>query len=207
MASKKKKSPPKAKKAAPRPKASAKSARPAKAAKKASPKSAVSKKASPKKAPPKKALLKRAPPKPVGKKAKASLAKRGTVPSLALDRALEAATAQGVMARLSPPVQPLVSRLRQLMLESAPEAVEMLQQQNPAYYAQGVFARIEPKEREVMVRFLRGSRLPSGAGLAGDGENRDLVVTAEDLKTSLLTKLVREAVSLNLRLVGQEPQR
>ncbi len=190
MASKKKKSPAKAKKAAPRPKAAAKKALPKKATKKVTPK-----KVTPKKAAPKRAAA--APPKKPS----------GTVRSAALDRALEAATARGVMARLAPPVQPLVNRLRQLMLESAPEAVEMLQQQNPAYYAQGVFARIEPKEREVMVRFLRGARLPSGAGLSGEGENRELVVRADDVKTSLLTKLVREAVSLNLRLVGQEPQR
>lgn len=197
MASKKKKSPSKAKKAAPRAKPSAKAVK--KPARKPAKKVV---KAAARKAPPKKvaAKAKKPAPKPVAKK------KTGTVPSAALDRALQAASVKGLMSRLAPPMQPLVNRLRELMLNSAPDAVEMLQHENPAYYAQGVFARIEPKEREVMVRFLRGAMLPSGAGLKGQGEDRELVVSADDLKTGLLTKLVREAVSLNLRMVGQEPR-
>jgi hypothetical protein len=202
MASKKKQSPSKAKKAAPRAKPSAKAVK--KPARKPAKKVV---KGPARKAPPKKvaAKAKKPAPKPAAKK---PVAKKpaGTVPSAALDRALQAASVKGLMSRLAPPMQPLVNRLRELMLKSAPDAVEMLQHENPAYYAQGVFARIEPKEREVMVRFLRGSMLPSGAGLKGQGEDRELIVSADDLKTGLLTKLVREAVSLNLRMVGQEPR-
>jgi hypothetical protein len=157
------------------------------------------KRAAPKKAAPKKAA---APKKPA--KTPAETKRQRTIPSDALDRALAAAEVQGLMARLTPPLQPLVARLRSLFLESAPEAFEMLQHENPAYYAQGVFARIEPKDREVLVRFLRGSMLPSGDSLSGSGEDRVVSVSPEELKTDLLQKLVREAVALNFALVGRD---
>ncbi len=157
-------------------------------------------------APKKKAAAKKPAPtkKVVAKKAVAKKRTQRTIPSAALDRAMAAAQVQGVMSRLSPPLQPLVARLRMLFLESAPEAFELLQQESPAYYAQGVFARIEPKDREVLVRFLRGSMLPSGDDLSGSGEDRVVAVSADELKTDLLQKLVREAVALNFALVGRD---
>lgn len=117
------------------------------------------------------------------------------------ERVLDQARAQGLMARLAPPVQPMVARLRALFLESAPEAVELFEESSAAYFAEGVFARIEPQDRAVIVRFLRGHELPSSAELSGTGPARTLVVSSVDeLRTDVLRKLVREAVMINLKL-------
>ena len=156
--------------------------------------------------------------KPVlrGKKPKITRASRArkplasrTIHTAALDRALEAAEVEGYMARLPPPLQPMVMRLRSILLESAPEALEYLEHETPSYFARGVFARIEPKEREVLVRFLRGGSLPSSDELGGHGEERTLKLASleevEEVKTEVLKKLVREAVALNLTLGEQTP--
>lgn len=127
-----------------------------------------------------------------------------TIHTPALDRALEVAEVAGYMARLPPPLKPMVKRLRSILLESAPEALEFLEHETPSYFARGVFARIEPKEREVLVRFLRGGSLPSSGELKGHGEERTLKLTSlQELKTEVLKKLVREAVAFNLTLAGQ----
>lgn len=126
------------------------------------------------------------------------------VPVLA--RNLEAAEVEGYMARLPPMLQPMVTRLRAIVLESAPEALEFLEHENPSYFARGVFARIEPTEREVLVRFLRGGSLPSSGELGGIGEERVLKLSSlRELKTEVLQKLVREAVALNLASGAQMP--
>lgn len=126
------------------------------------------------------------------------------VPALA--RNLEAAEVEGYMARLPPLLQPMVTRLRAIVLESAPEALEFLEHENPSYFARGVFARIEPTEREVLVRFLRGGSLPSSGELGGIGEERVLKLSSlGELKIEVLQKLVREAVALNLATGAQLP--
>ena len=61
----------------------------------------------------------------------------------------------------------------------------------------GVFARIIPSEREVLVKFLRGDDLPSASELS-DGAIS--LTSVEELKETVLRKLVREAVMLNLSL-------
>ena len=122
-----------------------------------------------------------------------------TIQPDAVDRALKAAEVEGYMARLPPPLQPMVQRLRAILLESAPEAIEFLEHETPSYFAGGVFARIEPTEREVLVRFLRGGSLPSSSELGGSGEERTIALASlEEVRAEVLKKLVREAVSFNL---------
>jgi hypothetical protein len=95
----------------------------------------------------------------------------------------------------------MMTVLRRVMLESAPEAIELLERDNPAYDAHGVFARLEPGMNEVAVRFLRGAGLSSAASLSADGEARLLRLTAlEQIDLDLLQRLVREAVALNLSI-------
>ena len=118
-----------------------------------------------------------------------------------VDRALMQADVEGLISRLPPPVQPVVKTLRRLVLEAAPEASELLDDGSPAYFANGVFARIIPSEREVLVKFLRGGHLPSANELTGDGESRTMSLTSlAELKETVLRKLVREAVMLNLSM-------
>jgi hypothetical protein len=93
----------------------------------------------------------------------------------------------------------MMLRLRSLFLESAPEATELIENSAPAYFAHGVFARIEAQDRAVLVRFLRGNELPSSSELAAEGDTGTLLVSSvEDLKAEVLRKLVREAVMINL---------
>lgn len=145
-----------------------------------------------------KAPAKASPKKPAAAKAKAPAAKAKPAPAPlapAVGRALAQADVEGLMSRLPPPVQPVVNTLRRLVLEAAPEASEQLDDGAPAYFANGVFARIEPKEREVLVRFLKGGQLPSAEALQGDTMT---LSTVDELKETVLRKLVREAVMLNM---------
>lgn len=180
----------------------------AKAAKKPIAKKAVARKAVAKKAVAKKKIIKaKAAPK-VNLKAPAKkvptriipratpLAPRKPLPP-AVDRALAQADVEGLISRLPPPVQPVVKTLRRLVLEAAPEASELLDDGSPAYFANGVFARIIPSEREVLVKFLRGDDLPSKGELIGGAIS---LTSVEELKETVLRKLVREAVMLNLSM-------
>ena len=175
---------------------------------KTSAKKSAAKKPAPKKkaAAPKKAAAKKPVAKKVAAKAtaprppapKATPAPKQPLPA-AVDRALAQADVEGLISRLPPPVQPVVKTLRRLVLEAAPEASELLDDGSPAYFANGVFARIVPSEREVLVKFLRGGELPSAGELTGEGETRSISLTSvEELKENVLRKIVREAVMLNL---------
>jgi len=169
-----------------------------KTSKKALKKKPVAKTAKAKKPAPKKlaAKAKKPAPKKVAAK-KPAPAKKVLAP--AVNRALAQAEVEGLINRLPPPVQPVVKTLRKLVLEAAPEASELLEDGAPAYFANGVFARIEPNEREVLVKFLKGGQLPSASELPGEGDQRSLSLTdVNELKESVLRKLVREAVMLNL---------
>ncbi len=173
-------------------------------------KAVKAKKPAPKKAPAKKiatrkVAAKAAPKKVVAKKPPTRIVPKATPISPrkplapAVDRALMQADVEGLISRLPPPVQPVVKTLRRLVLETAPEASELLEDGSPAYFANGVFARIVPSERTVLVKFLRGGHLPSASELTGDGETRTLSLSSlAELKETVLRKLVREAVMLNL---------
>lgn len=89
--------------------------------------------------------------------------------------------------------------LRKVVLEVAPEASEQIENGAAAYFANGVFARIEPNEQEVLVHFLKGGQLPSASELPGEGEARSLRFrSVEELRENVLRKVVREAVMLNM---------
>ncbi len=164
----------------------------AKAAKKPAKKIAA-KKAAPKKIAPKKVAAKKGPTRIIPK-ATPMAPRKPLAPEV--DRALAQADVEGLISRLPPPVQPVVKTLRRLVLEAAPEASELLDDGSPAYFANGVFARIIPSEREVLVKFLRGGDLPSASELTGEGAIA--LSSVEELKETVLRKLVREAVMLNL---------
>lgn len=169
-----------------------------KSVKKAAPKKKRSAKATKAKRP---AAKKRpAPKKPAKVAKKAAPAKKPAAAKLpvpiAVGRALAQADVEGLINRLPPPVQPVVKTLRKLVLDAAPEASELLDDGAPAYFANGVFARIVPSEREVLVKFLKGAQLPSAGELSAEGELS--LTEVSELKENVLRKIVREAVMLNL---------
>jgi hypothetical protein len=176
----------------------------AKAKKAVARKPAPKKKVAPKKPAPKKVAVppkKPAPAKKVVAAAKRTAPSKKTAPvqlqllSPEVSRALAQADVEGLVSRLPPPLQPTVNAIRKLVLEAAPEASEKLDDGAPAYFANGVFARIEPAERSVLVRFLKGGQLPSASELQGDTVS---LTSVDDVKHAVLQKLVREAVLLNL---------
>ncbi|MEW5740589.1 MAG: DUF1801 domain-containing protein [Myxococcota bacterium] len=115
------------------------------------------------------------------------------------NRAAARAEVEGLLARLPPPVAPIVKTLRKLVMEAAPEAVERLEGGVPAYFAGGMFARIEPHERDVLVKFIHGAELPSSAVLQTNGEEGSATLSSLDsVREAVLRTLVREAVLLNL---------
>jgi hypothetical protein len=166
-----------------------------KAAKKALPvkKTARASKPAPRK-PVKRPVAKKAarPPKPAPRK----VATRR--PSVTLPELPEI---EGYVRSLPPPVVPLVNRLRKLVRDAAPEAVELLDASGPAYDVNGLFARIETSGGVVRVRFMKADRLEAPAGMLSDDATVS-VTTFEELRENVLSSLVRQAVLLNVREPG-----
>ena len=162
-------------------------------AKKAAPKKAVAKKPVAKKPVARKVVAK----KPVAKKA---VATKAAWPSVTLPALPEI---EGYVRSLPPPIVPIVNRLRQLVRDAAPEARELLDPNGPVYDSNGLFARIEAGDRQVLITFLKGAQLDAAEGmLLGSGDTRALSVDSlEGLRESVLQGLVRQAVMLN----GRDP--
>lgn len=160
-------------------------------AKKIAPKKAAPRKVAPKKVAPKKAAPKTAPK---------TVAPKKTWPSVTLPALPEI---EGYVRSLPPPIVPIVNRLRQLVRDAAPEARELLDPNGPVYDSNGLFARIEANDRQVLITFLKGAELDAEEGtLFGEGVTRALsVASLEGLRESVLQGLVRQAVMLN----GRDP--
>jgi len=159
---------------------------------KAAPKKVAPKKVAPKKVAPKKVAPKKVAPKKV--------APKKTWPSVTLPALPEI---EGYVRSLPPPIVPIVNRLRQLVRDAAPEARELLDPNGPVYDSNGLFARIEAGDRQVLITFLKGAQLEAEEGLLlGQGVTRALSVDSlEGLRESVLKGLVRQAVMLN----GRDP--
>lgn len=167
-------------------------------AKKAAPKKAIAKKPVAKKPIARKVVAK----KVVAKKsvAKKAVATKAAWPSVTLPALPEI---EGYVRSLPPPIVPIVNRLRQLVRDAAPEARELLDPNGPVYDSNGLFARIEAGDRQVLITFLKGAQLDAAEGmLLGSGDTRALSVDSlEGLRESVLQGLVRQAVMLN----GRDP--
>lgn len=166
-----------------------------------------SKRRPPKKLAPRKAArsapakAKRASPKKKGSASGKRLAPKGPAQQTLPFDLPELPEIEGYVRSLPPPIVPIVNRLRQLVRAAAPEARELLDPNGPAYEVNGLFARIEPGEREVLMTFLRGAALDAPEGtLSGDGETRVVSIgSLAQLKESVLQGLVRQAVLLNVK--------
>lgn len=166
---------------------------------------ARAKKVAARKAAPKKPAAKKvAAKKPVAKKVVAKKVvvakKKAAWPSVTLPALPEI---EGYVRSLPPPIVPIVNRLRQLVRDAAPEARELLDPNGPVYDSNGLFARIEAGDRQVLITFLKGAQLDAAEGtLLGKGDTRALSVDSlEGLRESVLQGLVRQAVMLN----GRDP--
>ena len=151
-------------------------------------------------APKKKVVAKKAAPKKAAAPKKVAAPKKAAWPSVTLPALPEI---EGYVRSLPPPIVPIVNRLRQLVRDAAPEARELLDPNGPVYDSNGLFARIEAGDRQVLITFLKGAQLDAAEGmLLGNGDTRALSVDSlEGLRESVLQGLVRQAVMLN----GRDP--
>lgn len=163
-------------------------------------KKVAARKAAPKKPAAKKVAAKKPAAKKVVAKKVVVAKKKAAWPSVTLPALPEI---EGYVRSLPPPIVPIVNRLRQLVRDAAPEARELLDPNGPVYDSNGLFARIEAGDRQVLITFLKGAQLDAAEGtLLGKGDTRALSVDSlEGLRESVLQGLVRQAVMLN----GRDP--
>jgi len=94
----------------------------------------------------------------------------------------------------------VVSRLRQLVMEAAPDAKESFKWARPVYEHNGPLCYIAAFKNHVNLGFSRGVDLPDEYGiLEGSGKKmRHVKVTSvDDIREDDLKDLVRAAVALN----------
>ena len=99
----------------------------------------------------------------------------------------------------------VVSALRELVLEGAPEAEESIKWARPVYGYNGPLCYIMAFKNHVSLGFSRGTDLPDPLGIL-EGSGKEMrhvkVTTLEGILADALKDLVREAVALNRPDVG-----
>lgn len=103
--------------------------------------------------------------------------------------------------RLPPPIRLLVNGMRALVRDVAPQVREILSAEGPAFVTDNIFARVDARDRDVLVEFLNAEALTAPPGLLeSDAEGQPArflrVKNVAQLKTRVLRALVRQAVSL-----------
>jgi len=97
----------------------------------------------------------------------------------------------------------IVSALRSVVLAAAPTAKESIKWAHPTYEKGGSFCYIKAFPRYVNLGFWRGAALDDPAGIVRSGGEKMghvRIETTADIRTSVLSKLVRQAVALNAQL-------
>lgn len=95
----------------------------------------------------------------------------------------------------------IVSQVRQIILQAAPEAGESIKWAQPVYEINGPFAYIKAFKNSVNFGFWRGVDINDSAGLLqGSGEKmRHFKLTSlEDINAPVFSDYVQQAVKLNL---------
>lgn len=154
--------------------------------------------------PAKKLRAKRVAKRPARRAARASVTRAKASKAVQLPKLPKI---EGYVNSLPPPVKVIVNTLRRIVRETAPEAKESLSASGPAYEANGLFARIETKDRAVLLEFLNGNLIEAPEGIleAGPGNERHITLSSvSDVRGHLLRVLVRQAVLYSLE---RQPQR
>jgi hypothetical protein len=95
----------------------------------------------------------------------------------------------------------IISEIRQIILDSAPQAEESIKWAQPIYEVNGPFAYIKAFKNSVNFGFWRGVDLDDPSGLLqGSGEKmRHIKLTSlEDINAKVFSDYVQQAVNLNL---------
>ncbi|MGD2105352.1 MAG: DUF1801 domain-containing protein [Anaerolineae bacterium] len=112
----------------------------------------------------------------------------------------KAKTVDGYIAGLGDWRADVVSRLRDLITEAAPNASESIKWAQPVFEDNGPFSYVKAFKNHVNFGFWRGVDLTDEVGvLEGSGEKMRHVKlnSIEDIQEDVFRELVREAVALN----------
>ncbi len=110
------------------------------------------------------------------------------------------ATVDGYIAGLESWQAEIVSQVREIVLQAAPQAKESIKWAQPVYESGGPFAYMKAFKKAVNFGFWRGVDLDDPKGvLEGSGEKMRHVKlnSLEDIDEAQLTKFVKQAVELN----------
>lgn len=110
-------------------------------------------------------------------------------------------TVDGYIAQLEGWKAEVVSTVRRIVLETAPDAKESIKWAQPVYEVNGPFSYIKAFKNSVNFGFWRGVDIKDPDGLLrGSGEKmRHVPLTSvDDIDVAALTHFVRQAVQLNL---------
>lgn len=110
-------------------------------------------------------------------------------------------TVDGYIAGLPDWQVEIVTAVRKIILDAAPDAKESIKWAQPVYEKGGPFAYIKAFKNAVNFGFWRGVDLEDTQGLMhGDGQRmRHIRLTGmEDIHTQIFTDFIKQAVALNL---------
>lgn len=110
-------------------------------------------------------------------------------------------TVDGYIAQLNNDQAAIVSKVRQIILEAAPEADESIKWAQPVYETNGPFAYIKAFKNSVNFGFWRGVDINDPYGLldgSGDKMRHVKLVSLEDINEQAFKDYVLQALKLNL---------
>jgi len=93
-----------------------------------------------------------------------------------------------------------IRRLRAIVREAAPKAVESIKWGQPVYEQDGPFAFIKAASKHVTFGFWRGTEIPDPKGLleGSGGQMRHMkILAASGIPTASVRSMLRAAVKLN----------
>lgn len=110
-------------------------------------------------------------------------------------------TVDGYIASLEPWQAEIVSGVRSIVLQAAPQAEEAIKWAQPVYSQNGPFAYIKGFKNSVNFGFWRGVELTDPGGIltgSGDKMRHVKLSSSEDIDEEAFIDLIQQAVELNL---------
>ena len=95
----------------------------------------------------------------------------------------------------------IVSRVRQIIIETVPDARESIKWAQPVYESGGPFAYFKAFKKAVNFGFWRGADLEDPAGIlqgSGDKMRHVKLASLDDIDEGVLEDFIRQAVDLNM---------
>jgi hypothetical protein len=104
------------------------------------------------------------------------------------------------VAGLDGTLQPIVSRIRQIIMLTAPGVTESFKWSKPVFESNGPFAYVEANENSVSFCFWRGIDIRDSHGLLHDidGKIGHVILTSmDDINVQAFADYIRQAIDLN----------